>query len=73
MPELLALFLTDEERESILMKQARRRPITQQETARLLEHIELLEQLTLLRTPKDKAPAVLQEPNLGRSSQVAPA
>ena len=73
MPELLALLLTDEERESILMKQARRRPITQQETARLLEHIELLEQLTLLRTPKDKVPAVLQEPNLGRSSQVAPA
>ena len=60
MPELLALLLTDEERESIQMKLARRRPITLTEVRRLLEHIELLEQLTLLRTPpkdKDEAPA----------------
>ena len=73
MPELLALLLTDEERESIQMKLARRRPITLTEVRRLLEHIELLEQLTLLRRPKLEVPAVLQEPNLGRSSQVAPA
>ena len=59
MPELLTLLLTDDERDSIQMKLARRRPITLTEVRRLLEHIELLEQLTLLQAPKAQPEATV--------------
>ena len=59
MPELLSLLLTDAERDDIQMKLARRRPITLTEVRRLLEHIELLEQLTLLQAPKAQPEATV--------------